>query len=111
MTVFEDVSFVEELVVSPKRRDPFYLIWRNSFNPENSFLSISRFGGLDGCGTVVGGFSLPRSLQNDSVREILLSKADEILLSKEVVSREIPLFMNWDGARFSSQSMVFGRRV
>lgn len=109
---FEDVSFVAEPITSPKRRNPFYLVWRNSYNSENNFLSVSRFGGLDGYGTVVGGFKLPRSLQNDSVREILLSKADEIIMSEEVVSKEIPVFMNWEGAKvFPTQGMVFGRRV
>lgn len=106
MTVFEDVSFVEELVTSPKRRNPFYLVWRNSYNMEDNFVSISYFGGLDGYGTVMGSFSLPRSLPNDSVRRILLSAADKIIMSKEVVSKEIPVFTNWD-----TQCMVFGRRV
>ena len=112
MTIFEDVSFFEEPVASPKRRNPFYLVRRNSYNSENNFLSISRFGRLDGIGTVLGSFSLSRSLSNDSVREILLSKAVEIIMSKEVVSKEIPVFMNWDGMKaFPAQGMSFGRRV
>lgn len=51
---FEDVSFVAEPITSPKRRNPFYLVWRNSYNMEDNFVSISYFGGLDGYGTVMG---------------------------------------------------------
>jgi len=78
---------------------------------DNNYWNVTYFPGMGSdSGVVIGKFHISRKMPNDCVREIILVSAERIILSKDVVSKEIPVYTTWDGIGFSN-GMIFGRRI
>jgi len=107
----ENLMFEETLEISPPFRTSFYLVHRSSFDMYETHWSVSYFPGMEANGVVIGRFDIPRTLVPDCVRGVIMSKAEKIIMSRDFVLEEIPVFSDWDGIRVSSMGMIFGRRV
>lgn len=104
--------FEETLEISPPFKSPLYYVYRATFDMHNNYWNVAYFPeGEETCGVVIGRFPISRKMLNDCVREIILDSAEQIILSRDVILKEIPVYTTWDGAMVSSVGMIFGRRV
>jgi len=90
--------------------DSYYMVYRNSANRFEYFFNVSFCEGLK-AGIVVGNFSISKNIPVELMRDAILENAEDVIRSNDVVSKEMPVYMTFDGLRFSSMNSVFGRRV
>lgn len=96
------MDFLETLEISPPQKDPFYLVWLISFDKYIDRCCVSYFQGGKVRGYLIGSFDLSRNTWPGIVKGIIASRSKHIIMSRNVILEEIPVFTTWDGKSFTT---------
>lgn len=96
------------------RKSPYYIVFRSKrySSRYGDIFHISLFSlPYEKPETIVGWFKIQPDVPTNSMRRLILENAESIIVSRNVVMSEVPIFITWNGEKFSDDKTVFGRMV
>jgi len=108
--MFEETIEISPSFKTPSFKTPFYYVYRDSFDMDNNYWSVEFCPGIGDGGIIIGKFHISRKVLNDDVRGIIFASVEHIIMSRDVILNEIPVYTIWDGIGISKEK-IFGRRI
>jgi len=91
-----------------------YVVYRLSYDYWNMVFNVAWSNGNERPDTmmeIIGKFKVRTNVPLGSIRSHILDGVEDLLRSKNLIQEEMPVYITWDGGRFSERSLTFGRRI
>lgn len=91
-----------------------YVVYRSSYDCWNMGFDVAWSNGNEMPNTmmeIIGKFKVRMNVPLGSIRSHILDGVEDVLRSKKLIQEEIPVYITWNGYRFSDISLTFGRRI